>query len=99
MGKWVTKSRVASASAVLLLALGVTLVAAQPASAGSCSSLTRSGSYIVGSCVGYPSFTISWDCYWSPQVNSRTFSTTSPQIGQSFRFHACDSGVYSVWVN
>lgn len=78
--------------ATVFLTFGGSVVDAKPAAAANCSSLFKDGSYIGGTCYGY-SFTIWWECWWSPIVNKRTF-TPGWTNGLSFRFYACDSGVY-----
>lgn len=92
------RSKLAAGAVAVLLGLGGAVIAAQPAGAATCSTLSRAGDNIVGSCTGYPSFTIEWTCYWSPQVNTKTFKTSAAAPGMSFNFFACDSGVYYVGI-
>jgi hypothetical protein len=92
-------AKVGGVAAAVAVAVGISLTAVAPASAAApgCSSLGRaSGGSISGSCTD-PSFTIKWQCHFSPGVNSKRFYTAKQFPGLSFKFHACDSGVRAYW--
>lgn len=62
---------------------------AMPASAAVCSSLTRDGRNITGSCAGNVQF--SWTCT-SDLFQTVNYRTINFGLGQSFSFRACDVG-------
>lgn len=95
--KMMTRLASGLGAAALTIALSV-VVAPSATAATSCSSLSTDWNRVVGSCTGYPTFTINWTCWGSSYVNQRTFSTASPSIGYSFNFEACGLvGVTGVW--
>ena len=95
------RARGVSALLAVMLGLGLSLAAVQPASAATtCSSFGRdgaAGNYLSGSCKGYPSFAIKWQCSKQDTVHVKYFSTSKALPGMSFRFKACDRYVYSAW--
>lgn len=95
------KARIAAGVVAVMLGLGMSVVATQSASAATaCTSLGRdgaAGNYLAGSCTGYPSFAIKWQCSKQDTVHVKYFNTSKVLPGMSFRFKACDRYVYSAW--
>lgn len=92
--------RIGAIGAGLALGVGLSIAAVTPANAATCSSLGSDWNRVVGSCTGYPSFTVNWTCWGDPNTHSQTFNTSPSLPGYSFNFEACWAvGVTGVWVS